>query len=294
MGTTGAVVGLGYLGSNSVSATTDVDQTRIDALKNTKPVQEIVNEFGSLDIGYETARMQVIEDEESKYEVVHLETNLGKLEYYERDGESEMAQLRLTDPESDRSFDQVRGRLPEQYRYLPETSHTVFLAGEGGKGLFRSPTENERTRLEQVVDGGVDDALVFISDTSDGFQVIRHDDSTEETVVKRVLPETKRADPTVRNDLDPAYAAVEPDGFANADVVTKSPDEIQVQGSRSDCITWCGTCVTGSAVCVRCAIACAGSVTGIGAVACAVCLVASCSAGGYACTQCYDDCQSFV
>lgn len=294
MGATGGVVGFGYLGTDTVTATTDVSRSHVDAVSDTEPVQAIIDEFGSLDIGHETARMQVIEDEESEYEVVHVKTRFGTLEYYERDGESEMAQLRLTDPDSDRSFDQIRERLPEQYQHLPETSHAVFLAGEEGKGLFRSPTRRERNRLERVVDGGVDDALVFASDISDGFQVIQHDDSSEHPVVKQVLPGNKRNDSAVKNDIGPAHAEVEPDRFAHATVVTKSPDEIQAQGSRSDCITWCGTCVTGAAVCVRCAIPCAGSVTGIGAVACAVCLVASCSAGGYACNQCYDDCQSFA
>jgi hypothetical protein len=273
---------LGGLASVSVSASGGATDEQVERALSSDRVRTIFEEVGRLPVERDGAEHVEITDRGRRYEATRLPTPVGQLTYVE-DGEGTTeAMLRIGETDGVGSLSrEARRHLPEGFHSLPADAGAVYLAGEGGDALFRSPTSDELAALGDALDVDPDEAYAYTYDQEPGFKVLVPG-SGDEIDAYTVVPDGG----TVAAD-EVAYQEVSPDRLADGEVTEED-------WGLTKCASICLTCVTAAATCIRCAIPCAGSVSGIGAIACAICLVASCSAGAGGCYLCYDNCKHHV
>lgn len=265
-------IALSGFGSISVTASDAATDQQVEAALSSTRVQTIFDELGELAVDADDAEHVVLSGEEQQYNVTRMGTAVGTLAYITDDSGTEEAMLRIGD--EDGVGQQSLDALPEQYRDLPADAGATYLAGEGGDALFRSPTTAEREAIADAVGTDPEELYAFAFDQQPGFQVLLGDDDVE---AYTVTPARGNADDAVYREISAASL--------------RSGDVSAANWGLVKCGSICLTCVTAVRTCVKCAVPCAGSVTGIGAIACAVCLVAACGGGAAACGLCYANCR---
>lgn len=283
---------LGTVGIPTVSALT-ADFKKIE---NSKRVEQILKEFPTLELDHSEAEAQLVKIQDEEVQYTEIRTNLGILQYFENNSRVEEAVLNILEPNSQIIEDKKNKAqvLPDVYRDLPSNAYGGYFVGANGEAFIRTPTSNELDALNANVSFNVENEFVF--GINKGFYVVNNNGDTHDHF--HIIPDGDSTLSTSKNIL----TEYDSRSLRNAEVREVTIQKVELArgewkvtpNSLSDCVTWCGCCIGGAGGCWRCAVICAGSVTGIGAIGCAICLVASCGAGGYCCGKCYDNCQSYV
>jgi len=279
MNAIGAAAGgsiVGGLGSVSVTATDGVSEDRVEQALGSERVQTVFDAVGEVPVDAESAESYEVSDRQRTYHVTQLQTPVGTLSYGTDDEGKAEATLTIGSP--DEVGAAALSHLDDAYTTLPTGGEAAYIAGEGGDALHRSPTDAERDALAAAVGASPDEIFAFAYEDHPGFGVLVQDGDDELTgysVHPAGVPETAGA---------VAYDEASPDAIRRGDVR-------EYDWGLKKCGSVCLTCVAAVRTCLKCAVPCAGSPTGIGAIACAVCLVASCGGGAAACYLCVDNCK---
>lgn len=294
VGTLGANRGL----ANSGRATT----SRVNAISNTKKVQTLVETFDGLSIDETEAQRLDISDDKYRYDVTRAPTTVGELTYIERNDGVEEATLLMADGESENSaYWRSRHDLPEQYRRLPTDVNVSYIAGEGGEALFRAVTREERNAVAKAVEAEPDSVFAWTFDKAPGIQVIVEGDERAgdsygagyQIIPAGGIKKSTSGPTSTPQSVTETYTPAQITGgefneFGQDDVVTFGEWDL------TECLGVCKTCLTAAYGCYKCAGFCAAGVSGIGIVACAVCLVGLCGATAGSCYLCADNCSHHV
>lgn len=188
------------------------------------------------------------------------------------------------------------------YRDIPANSTVSYVAGKGGDALFRAVTEKERTAIAEAVGANTDSICVWTFDKAPGLQVIVGDNEGDEGISNSKYQIQPAGGSTVLTafrltTLKAVTETLDPDQITNGKVNQVGKGGAPTKGvttagqwNLSDCVKTCGSCVaTASLGRYKCYGFCASGVSGIGAVACTVCLVGSCSATADSCVLCADN-----
>lgn len=276
MKTIGGGIGISTVGltqSTAAARSKDVDRAEISRIESSEKVQQLLDDVGgvALPVGRAT---QTVLGEESHVTVTEIENKYGSLVYIEPDNNEPEAMFFLSE----------EGPRPRNYSDLPdETSPTLFATDDGSE-FRRHATDAEHAKLASVVDEQQEDTTAFTGSDIDGFYVdVRRSGSAQSLV--------ENEEQTLRYHvrLDHASTSTASDDIRATSVSTawtpslpSIPDE-----AVEECAPDCTSCIASVGSCSRCALVCAGSPTGIGAVKCAVCIKIACSlGGGVSCAAC--------
>lgn len=297
LGTASGGLAMGSLGSDlTVAAKQDANRAALDRAMNQEKVEEIIREFGGLSANPRQAKRVELADEEYEYDVVQTPTTVGELTYIERDDGVDEAALLLSPGEEPKpgAHAQLRSNLPRKYRDVPLQTTVSYVVGEGGSGLFRALTDTERRGVGKAVGADPESTFAWAFDKVPGFQVLVDGDDAMEGY--QVVPAgTKPEGPRPTNELPDQMQATASSREIVGGQVNTFEDAVGTQGwDLVKCLGVCKTCLASAYTCFRCAGFCAAGVTGIGIIACAVCLVMSCGAAAGSCYLCYDNCKHHV
>lgn len=179
--------------------------------------------------------------------------------------------------------------LPSKYRSIPKGTNAMLITTGHGDVVFRrNATEQERKLVRNHADMKIEEntAIVVGSDI-EGFHVTTPMENGEDAQ-SQVLKITSRS----------AKSIVPTQQLATQAQTVETSTEITTQDHEDTwynhpCFGPCAGCGGSLGSCLACSPACAGSVTGVGAVACAACLFAVCHgvlvATCAACADCFTD-----
>lgn len=306
----GSVASLGAVSGVSSAENTTVSSSEITNIIESKHVENILSEFDGIPLQKEDASKTVVTppEDESTYEVIQIPASIGEVVHFTKKGSEETVEEALLQlggafrrsPDIGDTPRKSSEYLPTQYRNLPQNVSGIFASGSGGQGWFRSTTLEETTTLKNIVGAGEEDDIVsFSSSATGGYSVIIHpNDDNKEASHYKVGPESDgnrsiNVSSTTQNSSI-AFSELSSDEIRQLDVISGKNRIVTQKKGLQACISICGTCATAVTSCGRCALYCAGSISGVLAIACAVCLVLSCNAGGFGCAQCYDQCRHHV
>lgn len=155
--------------------------------------------------------------------------------------------------------------LPEKYRDLPEDTDAMLLGRDDDVVFRRRGTDAERRMLAEVPGVDINNSSIVTGSDIDGFYVISDQENTEQDPQIRVTIDASL-------DLTPTDTLTSQARSADFSVVD---NEASIQWHDS-CVPVCAGCVGSITSCVRCSPACAGSLSGVGAVMCGLCLYVTC------------------
>lgn len=209
--------------------------------------------------------------------------------------------------------------LPDQYSEIPAESDAWILGSRDGATFLRTATSEERrTILSQLPVADTETTLVYTRSDIDGFRVDvtnyreDHDDvadldldtgstAEDETgMIRYTVPTTKSVSVTALSmEATVASRQIQPQFISNPAKTVAKEIAQQLGFASLDAISdhcgWAiGSCVTGTlgsiSGCAKCAPACLGSVSGVGAVICFLCVFGVCShlLTGVSCAQAMD------
>lgn len=276
MKTIGGSLGIGAVGlaqSTAASQSADVDRAEISRIESSEKVQRLLDDVGgvALPVGRAT---QTVLGEESHVTVTELENKYGEVVYIEPSDNEPEAMFFLSE----------EGPRPQKYSDIPDETSPTLFATDSGTALRRHATDAEHAELASIVDERQEDTTAFTGSDVDGFYVdVRASDSVqclgeneEQTLRYHVQPD-HASTATAANDIQTASVST-----SWTPSLPSIPDE-----AVEECAADCTSCISSIGGCSRCALVCAGSPTGIGAVKCAVCIKIACSlGGGVSCAAC--------
>lgn len=303
LGAVGGASAFGTFGMSRVSASEPetADAADVKRALSAEKTRNVLEEIGDPAVQRGRARTVGVTTEWRDIEAVLLPTPVGDVVYAEADDGVTEAFVDFGTSRGNQTEGVPKGlrkQLPEKYAALPAETDVVHLSAENGTTTFREATSAERARLAEAT--GVDEGTMraaFADAKRDAFHVISHTD--DNTDMFRVS--TGDADVSATSDAagaGVAYREVTSDEFDAANVehvaTTRDDGDVSTDATFEECLGICGTCVTGTYKCGSCIVTCAGGVTGIGIIACAVCLSVLCGASGGMCGYCYNECNHFV
>lgn len=275
----------------------------VDRAKNFEPVQSILEEINRPPLRASNAQQFEVEgDNEDTLIMISFGTEYGELTYGRMESDNDdhtasaifkFANAREEDLISDRSGgNQGRGRghgndgkirglinrirrsttpssadLPEKYRSLPEDTDAMLLGRDDDVVFRRRATDEEQTMVADGTGLDVSDSSIVTGSDINGFYVMNSrevENNDQKPQVRVTVNDGRELAPTrsLRTQVSPADLSVD-------------EDEVSAQWHDS-CVPVCAGCVGSITRCYQCSPACAGSVSGVGAVACGVCLYLTC------------------
>jgi hypothetical protein len=244
--------GLSLTGIASVVSASATDD-HIEQVLNSEKVQSIREAVGEFDV-IEVDK-KLVKTEEFKLVGTWVKTNLGTLAYGETEDGTTIARLEYASLSENPD---LRHRLPVRYRDVPWGADLALLGRESSVYMIRTVTDQERLQLKQAVPKGDGDFITagYSSDIN-GYTVV-----TEETEYR---------------------IGVNGHGISSQNV----NEVVKAQG----CVGACGACASWAVSKGLCYWSCLSAVSGIGAVACLLCIANTNIGLIYAfdpCEECYN------
>jgi hypothetical protein len=289
----GAAGGAAAFGANltrvSAKERNEATKADVEAVLEADKTKQLFDEINNPNVQVGSAETLKADFGERELEITTLPTKFGEAVYGESDDGLTEAYFffggSLGDAEASGLSKGLRKQLPEQYRDIPEGSSPMLVVGEKDTALFRKPTEAESQRLSEVTGLDQNNMRAITSSNAQSFRVYE-------------VVESQNVSATAQDTDGDIYDVDLTKGDIAYDEATASDfDTAQVSqrvGTQADCFTVCQACLQGTATCAACTLACASVVTGVGIIACGVCIATSCSGGGYACGKCADECANLV
>jgi len=290
-------------GAGNVQAKGQASNEDIDRAKNFEPVQSILEEINYPPLRASNAqRFEVEGDNEDTLIMISFATEYGQLIYGRMEGDSDdhtsSAVFKFANTSDEDLIpgqsggNQERGRghendgrirrlvnrirrsttpssadLPEKYRSLPEDTDAMLLGRDNDVVFRRRGTDEERTMLADVAGVDVSDSSIVTGSDINGFYVMNSRDERDDdqkSQVRVTVNDSRELAPTrsLRTQVSPADLSVDEGG-------------VSIQWHES-CVSVCAGCVGSITSCYQCSPACAGSVSGVGAVSCGICLYLVC------------------
>lgn len=312
---TAAGASAGFAGvSSPVAARRDSKPDELRRLERTPEVGAILEELGYGSIPRKgTAETTSITADDLTLLVTEIDFGYGYLRIGRLNGETSAAFSFETDGESgdsggERPYVGGGPPMPEKYRSVPTDSDAWLVGSETGATFVRTATGRERrTILESIPASDTESTLVYTRSDIDGFRVDVLDDGDDPSVTdgddgfRRYTVPTTEA--TAVSSMSAGFAvetsAVEVEWISRparrvAREVAEQLGWASLQAVVDHCGIPVGSCVSGAlgsiSGCMRCAPACVGSPTGVGAVVCFLCVFGVCShlLTGISCTNAVD------
>ena len=266
-----------------------------------------VNEFKRTDI-FEQIRAEVEDirtSDENRFiikdtEVIKADTQYGTLMYITHEGESE-AILHLSGG----------SEMPTKYSSLPANTEPTLFAMEDKVVVRRLGTDFEHEWILNFIHKNIesikkeysqeldsiqqDDVAVIAGTDIDGYEVdinltgtTSDTDEQEKGIRLHVNADEAGFNEPVRDSTTSKRLShtVQPSEI-EVEWIPSPPSLPSIPDGAKECAPECVSCIQSIGSCYACALPCAGSPTGIGAVKCAVCIHIACTLGGtFACTMC--------
>lgn len=271
--TVGAVGGAGSLTALTGTASAESFPS-VDSILSNPTVEAVLSEVGNPKV-VSSESEQITGDVDGTGSILYLiPTPAGNLSYAIR-GSTEVASFFIGNSRIDGTpvlADNFRKRLPNKYKRVPaESKGKVVLADEHSDPEYiRSATPVEKEALSKTLNISVDDIHADIGGEDEEFVVV---DSSQDSPTKRYVE--------IRG------GNVVYEGATQSEVETL--DELPPRFTTMGCEGPCGICIGGVPACSGCAFMCAGSLVAPPAIiGCALCMIPSCTGGGYYCGKCLD------
>jgi hypothetical protein len=228
------------------------DEEVQNALSDSK-VQSLLEELGHPRVLPQKAATRTAELDDISMDIVYIPTVAGDITFGIREDGGTEAAFHFKDV-------RAKGKLPEKYQNVPNYESAILHGRNKGVTFMRVATESERSAMFDDLGIDPEESGAFISSEENAFTLKFVDDDDEMQTYK----------------VTGASIYTESD-------VSEFSYEKGVSTLSHDCNSdWCWRCVIAEGTCVMCYGSCA--VIGI---ACALCIIAFCGAGGYACGRCY-------
>lgn len=271
--TIGAVGGAGSLTAFTGTASAE-SFPDVESILSNSTVEAVLSEVGNPKVVPGKSE-QITGNVDGTSSILYLiPTPTGNLSYAIR-GSTEVASFFIGNSRIDGKpvlASNFREYLPEKYKRVPvESKGKVVLADEDSEPEYiRSATPAEKEALSETLKIPVGDVHADIGEEDEEFVVV---DSSQDSPTKRYV--------AIRGE-NVVY-----EGATQSELETL--DELPPRFTTMGCEAPCGICIGGVPACSACAFTCAGSLIAPPViVGCALCMIPSCTGGGYYCGKCLD------
>ncbi|MGN8216391.1 twin-arginine translocation signal domain-containing protein [Halococcus salifodinae] len=276
LGATGAAVGFSGMASADESEWVSASKKRIERLRQAPRVASLRKELNGLKITSNNTLFNDFESDGTGLTATKVTTHSGTLWFGETDEGNTTARF---DFDTNPDLNSDRDRLPRQYRDIPDEVEAALIAKHNDVIFRRSATESEHRAIAEATGLETQNSVAATGSDIDGYYIMSRD---PDSPVEYRVTVIGAAESSMTGEIDHADLVV--------DSVQKVTDETDKINAQAKCVTPCAACVVSVAGnCVPCYFTCAGSPTGIGAIACVYCLKVRCQlATGGLCVICLD------